>query len=162
MARMAVAKSSRATAAPASSLAAPIASASAHSSACAVELRIGRADIFARVTLLLDTDDVGRPLVASEQILAVLGVEEGAQRLDPANDQHQIVLAFEREHRIDQVVPRALLAQLDLEPVGEEGKQVGRHSVTVDQNASRSCCEQAILDDRLDKRKHPQPGCRSQ
>ena len=29
-------------------------------------------------------------------------------------DQHEIVLAAEREHGIDQIVPRALLAELDL------------------------------------------------
>ena len=34
----------------------------------------------------------------------------------------QIVLAFEREHGIDQIVPRALLAQLDFQAVGEEGR----------------------------------------
>ena len=31
---------------------------------------------------------------------------------------------FEREHRIDEIVPRALLAQMHLEAVGEEGEQV--------------------------------------
>ena len=40
----------------------------------------------------------------------------------------EVVLAFEREHRIDQIVPRALLAQLDLQAVGEEGEQVERLS----------------------------------
>ena len=59
-------------------------------------------------------------LVAGEQVLAVLGVEEFAERLDPADDEQEIVLAFEREHGIDEIVARALLAQLDLQAVGEE------------------------------------------
>ena len=85
-----------------------------------VELRIGRAGIFALVLLLLDADDVGRALVAGEQVLAVLGVEEFSQRLDAADDEEKIVLAFEREHRIDEIVPRALLAELHFQAVGEE------------------------------------------
>ena len=95
----------------------------------AIERRVGLADIFARVLLLLDAEDVGGALVAGEQILAVLGVEEFAQRLDPADDEHEIVLAFEREHGIDQIVPRALLAQLDFQAVGEEGEKVSSSAV---------------------------------
>ena len=40
---------------------------------------------------------------------------------------HEIVLAFEREHCVDQIVPRALLAELDLKAVGEKGKQMTRY-----------------------------------
>jgi hypothetical protein len=36
----------------------------------------------ARVLLLLDSDDVSRALVAGEEILSVLGIEEFSQRLD--------------------------------------------------------------------------------
>ena len=57
-------------------------------------------------------------------MIAVLGVEEFSQRLDAADDQQKIVLAFEREHRIDQIVPRALLAELDFETVGEEREEI--------------------------------------
>ena len=67
-----------------------------------IELWIGRAGVFALVLLLLDADDVGRALVAGEQVLAVLGVEEFSQRLDAADDQQKIVLAFERKHSIDE------------------------------------------------------------
>ena len=31
----------------------------------------------------------------------------------------------EREHGVDEVVPRALLAELDFQAVGEEGEQIG-------------------------------------
>ena len=58
----------------------------------AIERRVGLADILARVLLLLDAEDVGRALGAGEQVLAVLGVEEFAQRLDAADDQHEVVL----------------------------------------------------------------------
>ena len=88
-----------------------------------VELGIGRAGIFALVLLLLDAEDVGRALVAGEQVLAVVGVEEFSQRLDAADDQQQIVLAFEREHRIDEIVPRALLAQLDFQAIGKKNRR---------------------------------------
>ena len=60
-------------------------------------------------------------LIAREQTFAVLGVEEFSQRLDAADDEEKIVLAFEREHGIDEIVPRALLAKLDFQAVGEEG-----------------------------------------
>ena len=121
---MAASKSSAATARVASALAISIACASAFSSGSVVERRIGRASIFAIVLLLLDADDVGRALVAGEQVIAVLGVEEFSQRLDAADDEKKIVLAFEREHRIDQIVPRALLAELDFQTVGEESQEV--------------------------------------
>ena len=76
--------------------------------------------------LLLDADDVGGALIAGQQIFAVVGVEEFSQRLDPADHQNEIVLAFQREHGIDQIVPGALLAELHLEAVGEEREQVGK------------------------------------
>ena len=120
MAVMAAAKSSLATAAEASVFATSMARASSFSSACCVELRVGRAGVGLVVLLLLDAEDVGRALGAGQQVLAVVGVEEFAERLDAADDQQQIVLAFEREHGVDQIVPRALLAELDLEAVGEE------------------------------------------
>src|SRR5262249_4148512 len=73
--------------------------------------------------LLFDADDVGGALVAREQVLAVLGVEKCRQRLDAAHDEDEVVLAFERKHGVDEIVPRALLAELDLEAVGEEGEE---------------------------------------
>ena len=73
---------------------------------------------------LLDAQDIRRALDAGQQIFAVVGIEEFAERLDAANDHQQIVLAFEREHGIDEIVPRALLAQLDFQTIGEEGQQV--------------------------------------
>ena len=42
-----------------------------------------------------------------------LGIEEFAERVDPADDEEEIVLAFEREHGVDEVVTGALLAKLD-------------------------------------------------
>ena len=47
-----------------------------------------------------------------------------AERLDAAHDHQEIVLAGQREHRVDQIVPRALVAQIDFEAVGEEGEEV--------------------------------------
>ena len=46
-----------------------------------------------RERLLFDGEDVTRPLGPCKQVLAVVGVEELAERLDAADDQEQIVLA---------------------------------------------------------------------
>jgi len=96
-----------------------------------VGLRVRLADIFARVLFLLDPDDICGALVAGEQVLAVLAIEKFSQRLDAADDQHQIVLAFEREHGVNEIVPRALLAELDFEAIGEECEQIMRHKAAV-------------------------------
>src|SRR5262245_28264847 len=82
--------------------------------------RIGATDILSPVLLLLDTDDVGCTLVAGEEILAIVAIEEFTQSLNAAHDEQEIILAFEREDSIDKVVPSALLAQLDLEAIGYE------------------------------------------
>ena len=66
------------TARPASTLAASMAWASSLFLSLLVELGIGRAGVFALVLLLLDADDVGRALVAGQQVLAVVAVEEFA------------------------------------------------------------------------------------
>ena len=36
----------------------------------------------------------------------------------------QIVLAFEREHGVDEIVASTLLAQLDFQAIGEEGEKI--------------------------------------
>src|SRR5262249_25515876 len=99
-----------------------------------IEFGGGRARIGRAVLLLLDADDVDRTLVAGEQVLAIVGVEEFAQRLDAADDQDEIVLALEGKHGVDEVVPRALIAQLDLHPVVEEGNQRSNNSFDISMN----------------------------
>ena len=76
------------------------------------------------VLLLLGAQDVGGAAIAGEQVLAVVAVEQLAERLDAAHDHQQVVLARQREHRVDQIVPRALVAQVDFQAVGEEGEEV--------------------------------------
>ena len=85
-------------------------------------------DICTPVLLLFDADDIGCALVAREQILAVLGVEEFSQRLDPTDDRNEARLpAADIEHGVDKVVPRSLFTQLHLEPFVEEmNKAVAR------------------------------------
>ena len=124
MALMAAAKSSLATAAEASFVAMVDRLGQRFLFGQFVALGVGRAGVFVLVLLLLDAQDVGGALDAGEQVLAVVGVEEFAERLDAAHDHQQVVLAAEREHGVDQIVPRALLAQLDLQAVGEESEQV--------------------------------------
>src|SRR5262245_47807332 len=87
----------------------------------AIEGRVGLPDIFPRVALLFDADDVGGPLVAGKQILAVLGVEESSQRLDTADDRNHACLgAAQMKNGVDQIVPRSLIAQLHFEPLLEK------------------------------------------
>ena len=76
------------------------------------------------VLLFLGAQDVGGAAIAGEQVLAVLGFEQFSERLDPADDHEKIVLPRQREHRVDEIVPRALFAQVDFQAVGEEGEEV--------------------------------------
>ena len=87
---------------------------------------VDRAVIALAVFLLFDAQDVRPALDAGEQILAVVGVEEFTQRLDAAHDEQQVILPFEREHSIDEIVLRALLAQLHFEAIGEERQEIVR------------------------------------
>ena len=75
---------------------------------------------FGAVLFLLGAEDVGGAAIAGEQVLAVLGLEQFSKRLDPADDQEQIVLAWQRKYGVDEIVPRALVAQIDFQAVGEE------------------------------------------
>ena len=57
--------------------------------------------------------------------------KEASERLDALDDEEQVVVraaAFAAQHGIDEVVTRALLAQLHLEAVVEEGEEFGRHA----------------------------------
>src|SRR6516162_6995491 len=59
-----------------------------------VKLRLRRTGIVAIVLFLFNANDIGRPPIASEQVLAVFAVEELRQRFDPAHNQQQIILTF--------------------------------------------------------------------
>ena len=73
----------------------------------------------------LGRDDARCAAIGRQQIGPVIGAEEILQRLDPGQQPDQIVLPAQRKHRSDQIVPHALLAQHDLEPVGEEIEECG-------------------------------------
>ncbi len=62
-------------------------------------------------------------LVPVRRLRAVLGIEETPERLDAAHD-HQQVVAAESEHRVDEIVTRALITQMHLQPISEEGEQI--------------------------------------
>ena len=76
------------------------------------------------VLFFLGAQDVGGAAIAGQKILSVLGVEQAPERLDPADDHEEIVLTGQREHGVDEIVPRALVAQVDFQAVGEEGEEV--------------------------------------
>ena len=80
----------------------------------------GAGDLAFDALPVLLLEDVGGALVAGEQVGAVLGADEGLERVDAGEQADEIVLAAEREDRVDQVVADAGFALLDLEAVGEE------------------------------------------
>ena len=85
-------------------------------------------------------------------------LQELAQRLDPLDDQRQVVLPAQREHRIDQVVPRPLLAQVHLEPVGEEGEEVCVRALRI--HSLSSCVASHGLARSRSVLRPPMPGSR--
>ncbi len=72
-------------------------------------------------------ENIAGALGASEQILAVIGIEKFAERLDPVNHHQKIVLTVQREYGIDEIVPRALLAELDFQTISEERETLECH-----------------------------------
>src|SRR5262249_18510308 len=84
-------------------------------------------DICTPVLLLLDSDDIGCTLVAGEQILAVLGVEEFSKSLEAADDRNNTCLAAHMKNGVYKIVPRSLFTQLHLQPLAEKiNKTVAR------------------------------------
>ena len=77
------------------------------------------------VLLFLGAQNVGRAAISVQQVLAVFGFEQASERLDPADNHQKIVLPRQSEHRVDEVVPRALFAEVDFQAVGEESEEVG-------------------------------------
>ena len=63
------------------------------------KLRVYGARIFLAGLLLLVAEDVGRAFVAGQQVLAVLGVEEFAQRFDATDDEEEVVVGRMRGRR---------------------------------------------------------------
>ena len=78
---------------------------------------------FGAVLLFLGPQDVGGAAIADEQVSAVLGIEQAPERLDPAHDHEKIVLTRQGEDGVDEIVPRALVAQIDFQAIGEEGEE---------------------------------------
>ena len=54
----------------------------------------------------------------------ILRFEEPAQRFHAAHDHEQVVLSRQREDGVDQVVTRALVAQVNLQPVSEKSNKI--------------------------------------
>ena len=122
---IAAAKSSAASAGPSAASAASRAAKRARSAVGLGEAGVGVERVFDAVLLLLLGQDVGRALVAGEQVGAVVGGEEVLQGADAGDEQHEVVLAAELEAGVDDVVADALAAEVDLEAIGEEGEEIG-------------------------------------
>ncbi len=81
--------------------------------------------VFDPVLLLGLGQDVVGALEPLDQVFAVVGVEGCRQRLGPFDQQGQVVVARHGDAGVDDVVPDALVAEIDLEAVVEEGEEVG-------------------------------------
>ena len=53
---------------------------------------MGAGESFGAILLFLGSQDVGGAAIADEQVLAVLGIEQAPERLDPAHDHEEVVL----------------------------------------------------------------------
>ena len=87
-------------------------------------LVIRRAGVGPPVPLLLDPHNVAGAPVRDQQVGAVFGREEIAQRVDLGEQADQVVVMAGREHCADQIVAHALGAQVHLQAVGEEIEQI--------------------------------------
>ena len=85
---------------------------------------------FGAILLFLGPQDVGGAAIADEQVFAILGIEQAPERLDPAHDHQKIVLARQGEDGVDEIVPRALVAQIDFQAIGEEGEEARATSLS--------------------------------
>src|SRR5579872_4563958 len=77
------------------------------------------------VLLLLGAENIRGAAIAGEKVLAILRVEQLSERLDAADDQEKIVLAWKGEDSVDEIVARAFVAKVHFQAVGEEGEEVG-------------------------------------
>ena len=99
-------------------------------------LAVGLPGVGAAVALLLDAHDVAGAAERGQQVGAVLGREEGLQRLDPGEQADQIVLLADREHGADQVVAHAGVRRCTLQPVGEEVHQLAGSTASASTSGS--------------------------
>ena len=72
------------------------------------------------IVFFLGAENIGGTAIAGEQIRAVFRIEKTAKRLDAGYDQKEIVLPRQGEHRVDKIISRAALAQIDLETLSEK------------------------------------------
>src|SRR3546814_4387277 len=74
-------------------------------------LGLHRTRVGTLVLLLLDAHDVAGAAVGGQQVGTVVAGEEGAKRLDPRQQAHEIVLATARHHGGDEVVARTIRSE---------------------------------------------------
>ena len=66
-------------------------------------------------------EDIRRALVSCEQVLAVLGLHEGLERMDAGQVADNVVLALRQsENRVDKIMPNPGIALLHLEAIDKE------------------------------------------
>ena len=111
---------------------------------------VGPPVIAPAVLLLLDAEDIGGAAVGGEQIGAVLALEKVPECSHPRPHAHQVVLIASRENGFHQIVTHALLSQVHLDSVSNEGKQpiVGRFGSRFLRQrvaVAGECCHQRVV-----------------
>src|SRR6202158_5725369 len=93
---------------------------------------IGITRVCKSIFLLFYANNIRCSLVPSKKILPVVGIEKFSERLDPADDHQKIVLAFECEHGIDEIVTGTLIPEMHFQAIGEEGEQIKLADINLD------------------------------
>src|SRR6056297_4314019 len=88
------------------------------------EFHIRAEGIFDAVFFFGLCEDVVGPLEALQQVLTIIRVQERPERAGAVDEQGEIVIALHRKAGVDHVMAQALVAQVDLESVVEEGEEV--------------------------------------
>ena len=87
--------------------------------ATAIRSGLARGD---RAFPLLGPQNVAGSPVAGEQVCAVFAGQQDVERIHARDDAQQVVVA-KRENGVNQIVPLTLLAQRNLQSVGEERRR---------------------------------------
>ena len=92
--------------------------------------RIHVTRIFFTIFLLFNAQNIRRPLHASQQVLTIIRFKKFRQRFNTPHHHQQIILPTKREHGINQIMPCALVFEIDFQTITEEGEEVTKNYAT--------------------------------
>ena len=106
------------------------------------EFHIRAEGIFDAVFFFGLCQNVVGPLEALHQVLAIVGFQEIGEGRGAVDQQGEIVISFHHQTGVDHVMTNALVAQMHLEAVVEEGEEVDHpllhlYAIEIDQTKTR-------------------------